>query len=138
MWGITFNLFLPLMKFFMLIALVLGFSAQWVSGQKKQCINHFDSSSVLTFLDQRGILLLPEGYTLETVSRFPSMKPQVSFNAKKCQWKVVSFTFFTTYKGNCRLTNGCTIKKSRVIILSARSKRILSYKSQTKVFPNYE
>lgn len=138
MWGITFNLFLPLMKFFMLIALVLGFSAQWVSGQKKQCINHFDSSSVLTFLDQRGILLLPEGYTLETVSRFPSMKPQVSFNAKKCQWKVVSFTFFTTYKGNCRLTNGCTIKKSRVIILSARSKRILSYKSQTQVFPNYE
>lgn len=138
LWGIAFNLFLPLMKYFILIVLLLGFSAQWTSGQKTQCINQFDSSSVLTFLDKRDILLLPEGYTLETVSQFPSMKPQVSFNAKKCQWKVVSFTFFTSYKGRCRLTNGCTIKKTRVIVLSGSSKRILSYKSHTQVFSNYE
>jgi hypothetical protein len=106
--------------------------------QQPLCKNKYDSVSVVKYVQQKGLLLLPEGYTLEEISKYPSMAPSVSFDKNKCRWSVTSSTSKHSMKGNCKNTNGCTVVTVQTVALAANNGKIISTKRRFKKYHNYE
>ena len=106
--------------------------------QQPLCKNKYDSVSVVKYVQQKGLLLLPEGYTLEEISKYPSMAPSVSFDKNKCRWSVTSTTSTHSMKGKCKNTNGCTVVAVQTVVVAANSGKIISTKRRYKKYHNYE
>ena len=106
--------------------------------QQPLCENKYDNVSVVKYVQQKGLLLLPEGYTLEDISKYPSMAPSVSFDKIKCRWSVTSTTSTHSMKGNCKNTNGCTVVTVQTVALAANNGKIISTKRRFKKYHNYE
>ena len=106
--------------------------------QQPLCENKYDSVSVVKYVQQKGLLLLPEGYTLEEISKYPSMAPSLSFDKNKCRWSVTSSTSTHSMKGNCKNTNGCTVVTVQTVALAANNGKIISTKRRFKKYHNYE
>ncbi len=106
--------------------------------QQPLCENKYDNVSVVKYVQQKGLLLLPEGYTLEDISKYPSMAPSVSFDKIKCRWSVTSTTSTHSMKGKCKNTNGCTVVTVQTVVVAANSGKIISTKRRYKKYHNYE
>ncbi len=107
--------------------------------QTNNCKPKMDSTTVVDYLRTKNLILKSESVTWEQLSETPSLAPKLSFDAKKCQWKVVSVTYgAVTYKGKCTKTNGCTPEIKLTVILDDKTKKVISKKKTTKLHPNYE
>lgn len=108
------------------------------TAQQTLCKNKYDSVSVVQYVQQKGLLLMLEGYTLEELSKYPSMAPSVSFDKNKCRWSVSSATSTHSMKGNCKNTNGCTVVTIQTVVVAAYNGKIISTKRRHKKYHNYE
>lgn len=121
---------------FLTIVFLLQFN--FVFSQTNICQNKYDSISILKYAQQKGHLLLPNGWTLETILQYLSMRPNATFDENKCQWKVVSRTYKQDKNGNCKFTNGCTIEILKTVIIDANTGRISTKKNRYVKHNNLE
>lgn len=102
------------------------------------CNSLLDSAAVVSLVQQRGLLLLPQGYTLDELQQYPSMAGQTNFDEKTCRWTVVSRKTEHSNKGNCKHTNGCTVVITQTVVVCADKQQIVRKKKHKEIFPNYE
>ena len=102
------------------------------------CKNKYDSVSILKYAQQKGLLLLPKGFTLETIAPYSSMKPIATFDKNKCRWTIVSRTYKQINKKKYKLSNGCTIEIIKTVIIDAYTSRILTSQKNYKKHYNFE
>lgn len=67
-----------------------------------------------------------------------ALKPIISFNSSKYEWKVESSKHKHTNKGNCKHTNGCTQIKTVTLIIDDKTKKVKHKKKTKQLMPNYE
>ncbi|HYG50999.1 MAG TPA: hypothetical protein VD905_08845 [Flavobacteriales bacterium] len=68
----------------------------------------------------------------------PNATFRVSYNKNNNKWTYKSATTRSSYEGDCKYTNGCTIYRCVTIQVNAMSGKYTIMKDSTKVFPNYE
>ena len=110
----------------------------FIFSQTNICHNKYDSISILKYAQQKKQLLLPNGWTLETITPYTSMKPIATFDKNKCRWTIVSKTYQQSNKGKYKSTNGCTIEIIKTVIIDAYTGRILTSQKNYKKHYNFE
>ncbi|MFP3599492.1 hypothetical protein [Chryseobacterium sp. SIMBA_029] len=99
-----------------------------------QCENKYNSLSIIQYVHQRKLLLLPEGYTLEETVKYPSMSPKAIFDKNKCKWLITS----KNYRGMMQNNNAYTVETIFTIGVSSSDGKIASKKIRRKKYRNYE
>lgn len=118
---------------FILLAIISKTIAQTANNNST-----FDSTTVLKYVEQKGLILLPYGYNLAAVSKIPSMAPQVYYQAKNNRWIVTSKTYKTIKGGKYKNTNGGTKTITKTVVVDGYTKKIVSNTNKSTYSPNYE
>lgn len=97
-----------------------------------------DSASILDVVLRKNMLLKPRGVSMEEVKRTPSYQPIIEVDTNTCIWTVQSRDYYTTRKGKCRHTNGCTVEITKTVWVSGTKKKVIKHKTSKRYLPNYE
>jgi hypothetical protein len=111
------------------LAILISASIATLQAQGKICDGQLDSAAV------RKIALRKNAYWTED---WLYGAPRMKFDSLACTWTVVSGKRGHSEKGDCKYTNGCTTWTTVVLMIDARTKRVISKTVTIHLDPNYE
>ena len=126
-----------LLSVIILVVCIFTYNAGFTQ-TKPNCNSATDSMEIIKIVDKKGLLQIPQGYTLDEIQKYPSMSPKLIFDSEKCIWKVISKSYSAKNTGKCRRTNGCTVEITKVVLISAETKKIIKRKTTKIIYENHE
>ncbi|MCB0513793.1 MAG: hypothetical protein KDC60_05125 [Bacteroidetes bacterium] len=121
-----------------ILILFFIFTTLDINAHNNTCKNTLDSNSVVALLKSKGLILQNKQLSQEEIERTPSYQPKVQFNEQECTWEVSSQQYSTTKRGKCKLTNGCSLVKSLLVIVDAQTQKIIKKYRTKELSPNFE
>lgn|GEM_PF-1680413 len=126
-----------LLSVIILVVCIYAYNAGFAQTMQN-CNSALDSMEIIKIVDKKGLLQIPEGYTFDEIQKYPSMRPKLIFDSEKCIWTVISKSYSAKNTGKCRRTNGCTVEITKVVLVSAKTKKIIKRKTTKVIYENHE